>query len=636
MNDEIVRRLRANLTPTRVQQDRIRSRLMTRIDASPTLEHMKALATPSPAIRERVWQRILERIEPVAVSSLLGRLKDLLTPPMYTMLVPRFAPVPVASRSQQAFKWAAAALVLVILLRETPLLFLAAPRSSAESAVLVVPTRGSVSVSIHNLWEPVTGELRLKQGAHFRTDDGEATFSFNDDGNVRMGRNTEIMIHDVTDRPEPALNGPTFTVLRGQVWVQGFIPEHIRGIIVALPHGTVDIHEGSISIAVGETVDVHVWDRHARIEQEDRSLLLVAGERTELVDGRMPLVKKIALHEDEKPWPTQNLAKDAVHRREIAQLQRERFAARAGILPSSPLYPVKRVAEAVDVLLTFGGQQRVEKQLQLASTRLDEAAAILASGGTGATAEAALAEYRTTLLSVATGSGGGSVTQFLVRQQVAEDTAQVSAARHEDTLYVVKRAALEASAELPSPVVDTENVEGVLFLDTLDSIQEAVESGDVARAKHAFDEVQLYLDSFKSGSGRELSPEVEKEAVSVLSSVALSLENQSGTGETLGDKEKEDLLQEVATYLPAPAQQRITISEEEAERIVQRIFDRVFIFKLPRSRWSQLMYEMKQLSGNPDEGTILRHLYRKLPENGLARYVRTAIVELGKEKAEGN
>ncbi len=632
--EDSLQRLRKSLTPSGSDKDRIRERLMQRIDASPAFARAKEAATPSRALQERIWQRVLERIEPRAVSSLLGKLRDMLNPePGSLGMIPRFAPVPVRSRSQRAFKWAAAALVLIVMVRMTPLLFLAAPRSSAESAVLVVPTRGTLSISMRGLWEPVKGELQLKEGASFRTEDGEATFTFNDDGNIRLDENTEIIIHDVSDRPEPALGGPTISVLHGRVWVQGYVPDHIRGIVISTSQGDIDLHEGSVAISVGETVDVRVWDRHARVNRSgvERDLLLVAGERVDLWDDNAAMVKKVATKEYEEFWPSQNLAKDAVHRREIAMLQRERTAARAGILPTSPFYSVKRVAEAVDVMLTFDEKQKVEKQLQQASMRLDEAAAILAGGGTGTTAQIALNEYKMALLSVS--GSGDAVTQFLVRQQVVEDTAQLAAALPDDVLYAVKKAVLEASAGLPGPLVDAQNIEGVVFLDTLDIVSEAVEAGDIPRAKEAFANAQLYLQALTNSSGTSLlSPDVHKEAISLLSTLAVTLSQQSGSGDTIAS---DDLLKAVSTYLPVTTPAHVAITEAEAERITQRIHDRVFIFKQSRSRWSQLMYEIKQLEGNPDEGTLLRHLYRKMPENGLAGPVRTRIVELGKQKAGG-
>lgn len=626
-------RLLSALAPAEEQRERVRARLEAKISPSVVLRSLQVLSSPPPGAFERIWLRILDRIEPRVAVSLFEFLRDFLMPAKESarfFLLGRLAPVPVVSGGfQRPVKWAAALLVLLVMLRMTPLLFLAAPRSSADSSVIVVPTEGHLSVSLRGLWEPVTRELSLKQGAQFRTEEGEATFILNDDGNVRMAPHTILTVHDVTNRPEPALAGPTITLLRGQIWVQGFLPEHIRGITVATPQGDVVVHEGSVSITAGDALQVQVWDRHARVaEREGRSLLLVAGERTELGGGGVSLVKRIASREYDAAWPAQNLARDAVHRREIAQLQQERNAARAGILPTSPLYPVKRVAEAVDTLLTFNGQERVAKQLQQATTRLDEATAILASGDTSTTATTALEEYRSTLLGIATGSGHDSVTQFLLRQQLAEDAAQVAAAQPDDSLYLIKRAVLEASAELPSNIVDAQNIEGTLFLDTLDAVERAVQEGDIVRARGALAQARLTLEALKNEVAT-IAPEVRKEALSVLTAVASALQQTAGEDTIDGGQA---FLDDVAQYLPVLPSTRTAITEEEAERLVQGIFHRIFVFTQPRSRWSQLMYELRELQGHPDEGTILRHLYRTLPENGLARYVRTAIVELGEKR----
>ena len=94
-----------------------------------------------------------------------------------------------------------------------------------------------------------------------------------------------------------------------------------------------------------------------------------------------------------------------------------------------------------------------------------------------------------------------------------------------------------------------------------------------------------------------------------------------------------EILQEVTSYLPLPPVEHTPMTDEEAQQVAEKIYARVFTFKQPRSRWSQLMYELIQVHGHPDEGTILRHLYRIMPENGLGGPVRTAIVELAKEKA---
>lgn len=626
------RRLRDETAPKKGEKDRIRARMEARITPALFAEVRKLTAPPAES-QSTIFDRILDGIEPRAVRSLLDQLRAALSSTgsartqIWQSMVPRLAPSTVTVLSQRSFKWVAALLVVIVALRASPLLFIA-PASRADSSALAIPTSGTLSVSLGGLWEPVTHELSLKQGAQFRADKGEATFILNDDGNVRV-RDALITIHDVTNRPEAAPPGPTISLVHGSLWVQGFVPEEIRGIGIAVSGGNVIVHEGSVSITAGETVQVRVWDRHALITRPGaRDLLLVAGERVDISQGGVSVVKKISGREYDEKWAAQNLAKDAVHRLELAQLQRERYAARAGILPTSPLYVVKRAAEAVDVMLTIDPQQKVEKQLQQASTRLNEAGALLASGGTGATADAALAEYRSAMLSVASGSGQNSVTQFLLRQQIAEDTENASAATSNDSVYAVKKAVLQASADVPDTGLDQKTVEGVLFLDSLDTLSVALKAGDAVGAKIALSDAELYLTALKDDTDA-LEPEVKKEALALLSSMADALGGQEeGTFE-----QREIFLQEVTSYLPAEEPVQAVMSDMEAEQIVGKIYARVFVFKQPRSRWSQLMYEIGQLHGHPDEGKILRHLYKIMPENGLAGPVRTAIVELAREKA---
>ncbi|MBI5156176.1 hypothetical protein HZA45_02775, partial [Candidatus Peregrinibacteria bacterium] len=495
-------RLRDHTAPKAGQKDRIRARMEARM-APALFTEVRKLTAPPAGSQSTIFDRIIDTIEPRAVRSLLDQLRSALSSAdaarthIWQSMVPRLAPAPMTIISQRSFKWVAALLVVIVALRVSPLLFIA-PASRADSSALVIPTSGTLSVALGGLWEPVTHELSLRQGAQFRTGIGEATFILNDDGNARMGQKTTLTIHDVTNRPEPAAPGATMTLMQGSLWVQSFVPEEIRGIDIATPAGNIVVHEGSVSIIAGETVSVRVWDHHALIRRPGgRDLLLVAGERIELSQAGVSVVKKIAAAEYDEPWAAQNLAKDAVHRRELAQLQRERYAARAGILPTSPLYAVKRAAEAVDELLTIDPQQKVEKQLEQAETRLNEAGALLVSGGTGATADAALAEYRAAMLSVGTGSGQNSVTQFLLRQQIAEDTESVSAALSNESIYAVKRAVLEASADVPDTGLDQKTIGGVLFLDSLDTLSAALKAGDTTGAQIALTDAQPYLTALK-------------------------------------------------------------------------------------------------------------------------------------------
>ena len=185
---------------------------------------------------------------------------------------------------------------------------------------------------------------------------------------------------------------------------------------------------------------------------------------------------------------------------------------------------------------------------------------------------------------------------------------------------------LEAGAALPEDVVDERDVQGTILVDTLNAVHASVNAGDIEKARESFAQVQPYLDSLK-GENNELKPEVRREALALLSTVAAAL----GEGEQVTDtgSVQKDLLKEVVTYVPKVKNpEHPPMTEQEINDLVQGMYDRIFLYKQPRARWNQLEYEMQSIRSNPDEGTILRHLYHALPENGLARYVRTEIQRL--------
>lgn len=622
--DTMLKRLSKEQMPSSEAQLRVRARMERRISGPALLQEAKRRATPAEGRQEVLWQRVFARISSPVLQSWFERLRTILTPAQSSQarikmqMLERLSP---AARNQThaVYKWAAAFAVVALLLRTGPLIFLS-PQTEAESSVILSPTKGTVSVSLHGLWQPVGGEIVIKEGLPIRTDTGEATIMLHDDGNIRLSQNTSVRLHDVSDRPEPALDGNTLTVQRGELWVQGMLPNHLRGITIATPAGDVVVHGGSVSLQIADTVTVRVWDRHAKILHNGEQIVLVAGEETELWHGNVPVIAKIADEELDNPWTAQNIDRDAVHRREIAQLQQERRAAKAGILPSSPLYTVKRVAETVDVLFTLNPEEKVQKKLQHASTRLSEAAAMIVNDATGATVP--LQEYKDTLLAVASGTGGDSVTQFLIRQEVAENAAEFAAALPDDDSYLLKKTVLEASAELPEEMVDESDVEGMILVDTLDVLQNAIDSGDAAQVEETYRALEPYLDSLEDEE--RLKPEVKKEALSILTTMAESLAH-TGSGSIPA------ITNQLEEYLPVPEKPAVVaraLSDEEVQQIVDRSMHVIFVvYKMPQSRENALRTELRSYAQyGEDEGRILRRLLEELPENSeLRNLVRRAI-----------
>lgn len=613
-----------HLEPSEASRARVRGMLRTRMRDGALLRAAAEACEPTARQRQLVWARVAGRLRSPA-ADLLAKLGVWLHPSHAQMQAVRLTlHARIADRVSSwfhvpAFRFATAVVLVAVMVRVSPLLFLA-PTSSAESRVLLLTTRGTAELSIGDLWQPVAeASLELREAVRLRTGDGEATVVLHDDGNVRLDAHTDIIVRDVSDRPAPAaVTGPSLTLLSGRIWVQGLLPQSVRGITVATPQGDITVREGSVSVAADGAVQVAVWHRHASVEHDGRSTTLVAGENARLTEAPAFLVLESTDAARAAHWVSQNLDRDAVHRREIAQLQKERRTAEAGILPTSPLYPVKRIAERVDLLLTFDDDAKVKKQLAFASTRLDEAAALLAQGP-GSDVSAPLAEYRTALLQVATSSGASELTKVLVQQEMEQSAAAVAAVTPSDSEYLVKKAVLEASAVLPDTELRKTDVEAIILVDTLDALTVATSSGDIVLAQETFTGLKPYLKSLKEGK-IDVPPAVRKEAVAMLESFAETVHERDAA---LGDVD-DAFLKATQEYLPPPPVAP-SLTDAQIDALVAQMKVRIYSYKLTRSRWNQLLAEFRSIEEHADRGRILRALYHALPENGLAPYVRTEI-----------
>ncbi len=621
--------------PAAGQKEVIKKRMLRQISVPESLLNARKELSAAKARAPFLWKHILSRIAPLHDVRLWERLRSLAAAPeelrlfIKRKLMRRLEPVS-ASSFMRIGGYVVAFGVFLLVMRASPMLVLPS-HTRAASSVVLVPEQGDVSVLRDGLWQPVTGEMTLKGAARIRTGAASlATLIVRDDGVLRFGANTTVAVPDFPEiaqgksRSLPA----EFSFENGILWIQGLMPDTAQGWVIDADGSAIAVHEASVSLEQkNDRVAVEVWDRMADVSQGKSEIALVSGDGLTVRSGLTPTQGAITILTQQSPWVFDNLKRDAVHRREVAFLQQERLANNAGILPTSPLYPVKRVAEAMDMMLTFGSDARTQKLLDQADSRLNEAAALLTSGTGTQVAENALQEYKNTLLAVAQTTGSGS-QQDLLNQQITSDVADVSAALPDDASYILKRTVLEAGASLPGSQLKPEDVAGTMLVDTLSSLtlqaQEGHASDSIAAFKGLSTSIAL-LESSTSG----LTSQIRKEARASLTVLARAIEKSDqsgGTGTVLASSGLE-------RYLPSPVgAAAVPLTDAEVDAYAQAIKSRIFLFKMPRSRYDQLLAESRALDGNPAQGRILRRLYYILPPNGLAQYVRTEFQRIRKDK----
>lgn len=630
INESDLQRLSEGVIPSDALKLRVKARMQQQIRPEALLRTVEKLK-PAKALTLSLKERILQAIAPApahelshvadgvyADTSAFARMK-------HTVLS-SLRPIPDPAISI-GFKWAAAFAVFVLVIRTMPIVFL--PATSAEAGVQLIPS-GSVSVSVGGVWKTVDQPEVLRGPVMIRTEEGaKATLIFNDDGVFRLGSSTTLRVHNVFDH-QTASDGPTAGLVRGEVWALGLVPPFTDGLSIQTSGGRIAVNAGSVSIKDDGTVTtVAVYDRGATLQKGAQTVFLVTGEKVS-VKGDAPLtIASMPTSAFTDGSVSANLAQDAVHRTEIAKLQSERRLEMAGILPTSILYSAKRLAEEVDVLFTVTRDGRAEKRLEQANTRLSEALTLIKEGQ-GEEAQAPLTEYKQSLVAMA-GDENDSLVKYFVQKHIADASVDIGTDTEESndpgSVELLKQAIADIDAALPNADLKPKDIEGYMLVDTLAQMHhDFALHKDPAAAAAAYAEVSPYLKELldeKQGA----HPLLQKEAKALLVSTS-ALFKDAGTSD---DEILIALETDISQYLPEE-QEAILLSEEQLNAEIQKILDRILLFRHPRSRYNQLLAEIAMIiEKHPDDvGVWLRRLKTTLPD-GLGEYVNTAIQKLGDE-----
>jgi len=619
-------RLVESIQPSAEGRDRVWNRIQSKLEPVQALSEVFSSVSPSEAQKQDLRSRVFARITP-PIGEVLKGLSSTVTFPLRSLnFLAALEPTTKAPRHHSWLRWSTAFVLVVVAFRLAPLAILSP--TQADSAVQLVPSGDGVQIFVGGVWRTLDRTEVLTSAIMISTDgNSEATIILNDDGVLRLAHDTTLKLHDLGDRPQRVSAGPTATLVRGTVWALGLLPPFIDGLSLETSHGMLALNAGSASIqeVFGKMTEISVFDRGVTFTSGEQQVFLVSGES--LVASEKIRVGKIADRTFTEEWPQQNLSSDAVHRSEIAKLQEERQKKVAGILPGSAWYPVKRVAEKVDTFFALTSEAQQQKQIDQANTRLSEALALIKEGQ-NAEAEAPLAEYTTSLLALAD-TGDDTLVRHLLARTIAEEVTKMSADDADATfgkdqnLVLLQNAMNSVAAAVPNADVALLDLEGYLLVDKLAEMRHMLEiSEDPEKTAAFYHELRPYLTkalSEESGT----NPLLMKEAKALLLSSS-TLAQSSGT------KAPDALLialdKDVSTFLPQEFES-LKITSEELDARVAVMLEHILLFRHPTSRYTQLLTEMREIQNDPNRGTLLRRLKTKLPE-GLGEYVNTELKNL--------
>lgn len=629
LDERSLQQLAENVVPRDDARARMKAAMQRRIQPQELLSAASSVV-PSADTRLTLKQRLMRAIRPESAETLSSLADSVRVPSgmvaLKQSILSRLNPI-AEQGMNGGLKWAAAFAVFVLIIRSMPLILLAPPLQ-AEIGVQLIPSGEDVSVYVGGVWRTVTSAEAVTGPIMVRTGESQATLVLNDDGVLRLAPNTTLKLHDIGDRPQFQAAGPTATIIRGEVWAFGLLQPIVDGLTLETSQGVLSLNAGSASVYddANET-SVSVYDKGVTFERGNQTAFLVTGEKAVIKAGKQLNILMMPASAFEDAWVSKNLSQDAVHRGEIAKLQEERRVKMAGILPTSILYPAKRIAEEVDVLFTLTSDGRTEKRIAQANTRLNEALALL-KDGQDTEATAPLTEYRKSIVALAS-DDSDNLVQYLIKKQIADASVSLATTESEDAdanVELLQDAVEQVSAVIPDADLSPQDIQGYVLVDKLARINTLLrDDGDSSEALREYAEVSPYLATLLSEDGNGMHPLLQKEARSLLVTTSSLLTKLVATG----GQDLDAMQSDVAQYLP-PEPEKVLVSEEQLDAMVQAMVDRILVFRHPLSRYNQLLVEMQGIEKNPNRGTLLRRLKAALPV-GLGEYVNTEIKKLGDE-----
>lgn len=263
---------------------------------------------------------------------------------------------------------------------------LSIPYTEAESRNEIIVNNGVVSIkSLGENWEILTGKTEIQIGDQIKTAEGaSAEIYFANNSVVRLAENTHLNISHFSAYSNEQLTEKLETVLKlqeGRLWTH-VLPKNVQqSFSIETKNSRISTAYGVFDVVESDNTTVRSIQHAVNVESRSSTqpVILSAGYETELSLGSKG-VHPLSAQNDS--WSLENQQKDAMFVTQALEKEKAEIKKLAGVLPTSPLYEVKQVVDAIHessftqavktfasskVLSSMGNSELAAKQFQRAS-----------------------------------------------------------------------------------------------------------------------------------------------------------------------------------------------------------------------------------------------------------------------------
>lgn len=500
----------------------------------------------------------------------------------------------------------------------------------ASNSVYLIISKGDPMIKqLGGNWEKAKQLQELRIGDTIQTDNNDiAEIHFFDNSVTRLANSTELTIttflkKNYEETVELKLNeGRAWNkVIQASSDTSDFTVK-THNSSVSTNNATFDISSSQDRPTAINVVD-HLID--VKILQSDDANVVAKtkvaeGYKVEVQVSKKKTVAQTAQitpieKEKKDAWIEDNLAKDEVHLDNLEKKREEKIIAAAGILPSSPLYPVKQgINGAKDVI---DQSSNAEKEIIKLKQKFQEAAALVAKSETEQ-GKKSLDEF-TILFENAENKETLKPELEKLITDLQNDYLTVLPGTEDYHIKELLRDFELKIANNPEEILLKRNTEKLF------EAQDLIDNGKIKLAAEVLANIDQNISAYTT-SGATLAEEKKNqvlqksEELQILQALKEDIQNSEESEELIAlvDELHQNRVQEIDKLTPKPPKKVkptkiVAIKKEDSVEKAQLFMKKVLVYKSQRGQNNQIITQLNRISNDASNLALLSEIKKLLP-----------------------